>query len=104
MKIEVFDKNTNKKIGYENFSKNVYDWRHDGEKSFDFLVEDDLKTDYELGNFKLEDCTNEEHIDNETVRFFITKYKLLCINKNPSKQFDDEENSKWENFPKADGN
>ncbi len=99
MEIEVFKK-TGEKIGTNSYTNSTcYDWCLKTAKSFEFIPEEGLRDDYVLGKFLLEDSEFKESVDEKQSRkFIVSRYKLLCKNKDPKKQFDDDANSKWKEF------
>lgn len=101
IKIEVFYKETGEKIGYDTVDKGKFDWYTKIVFAVDFIPEN--KRDYVYGKFLLRDSElTEEGESKEIKKFKISRYKLQCRNKSTDveKQFDDEENSKWVEFPK----
>lgn len=101
MKIEVFDKATGEKIGFDSVDRGKFDWYTKIVFAVDFIPEN--REDYVFGKFLLRDSELTEEGENKEIKKFkISKYKLLCRNKSTDveKQFDDEENSKWVEFPK----
>lgn len=98
-KIEVLNE-SKEKIGSDSYDNASYKWHKENVHSFDFIPSENLLNDYVLGKFLLEDAQIVETENNDTKQFVVSRYKLLCRNKNPKKQFDDAENSRWEEFPK----
>lgn len=80
-------------------NKNFFDWNKNIAKSFEFVLSEEFQNNYVLGKFLLEDCVQEEQENEKTTDFYVSNCKFLCRNKDPDKQFDDEANSKWEEFP-----
>lgn len=102
MKIEVFDKATGEKIGFDSVDRGTFDWYMNKVFAVDFIPEN--RADYVYGKFLVQDSElTEEGESKEIKKFKVSKYKLLCRNKSTDveKQFDDEENSKWVEFPKG---
>lgn len=95
IKIKIFEAGTKKLVGKDILDGNSFDWHEKNLCSFDFIPED--TENFVLGKFLTEDIKEKSEKD-DTVEFYINKYKLLQRNKDPKKQFDDELNSKWKEF------
>ncbi|MDO5774620.1 MAG: hypothetical protein Q4P16_09960 [Spirochaetales bacterium] len=97
--INVFFYNTEQKLGSSTMNNTAFDWNRNMAKSFEFVPSEEFQNNYVLGKFFLKDCVQQEQKNEKTTDFYVSCCKFLCRNKDPHKQFDDEANSKWEEFP-----